>query len=161
MVAHLGGHQPQQVARDAGEQRHIRGEVQAFHQEIEGGFGAGQPELRGGALVHLAIVIARQGTHVKLAAEPAQESLVAQLAWLEIGGEHRPYVERHREAHAGAQREHVDVAVQRHDPAVQQVGHADQLPAQVIDDVDAVVGLHVRRRLVEARGVVVAQVQGR
>ena len=63
------------------------------------------------------------------------------------------------EAFAGVQLEIVDAAFQRHDPAVEQVGGADELAAEVVDDEAAAQRLHVQRRLVEVAVRVVAQVE--
>ena len=61
------------------------------------------------------------------------------------------HVERHLELLAGVQREVVDAALERHDPAVQQILRADALPAEVVDQEHAAVGLELNRRLVELR----------
>ena len=52
---------------------------------------------------------------------------------------------------AGVQRQVVDAALERHDPPVQQVARRDALPAEVVDDEHAAVGLHLHRRFVELR----------
>ena len=61
-------------------------------------------------------------------------------------------LERDAEALAGVQLEVVDPALQRHDPAVEQVGGAHQLAAEVVDDEATAQRLHVQRGLVEVAG---------
>ena len=53
----------------------------------------------------------------------------------------------------------VDAAFEGHDPAVEQVGGADELAAEVVDDEAAAERLHVQGRLVVIARGVVAQVE--
>ncbi len=53
----------------------------------------------------------------------------------------------------------VHAAVQRHDPAVQQIARRHELPSEVVDDEYPVVGLHLHRRGIDAGGFVEAQFQ--
>ena len=78
---------------------------------------------------------------------------------LEVGREAHLDVEGDLELHAVGQREVVDPAVEGHDPAVQQRLGADRLAAEVVDHEDAVVGLHLQRRQVDAVGLLVGQVE--
>ena len=59
----------------------------------------------------------------------------------------------------GVQRQEVDPALERHDPAVQQVARRNPLAAEVVDDEHAAVGLQLDRRLVELGDRVERQVQ--
>ncbi len=59
----------------------------------------------------------------------------------------------------GVQLQIVDAALQRHDPAIEQVGGRDELAAEVVDDEAAAERLHVQRRFVEMAVGVVAQVE--
>ena len=88
------------------------------------------------------------GKHLVLNA--AQERLVHQLGRLDVGGEHRQHQERQVELLARLQREVVDAALERHDPAVQQLARRASLAAEVVDDQHAAVGQHLQRRAVEA-----------
>ena len=67
--------------------------------------------------------------------------------------------EGHLELHAGGQREVIHAAVERDDPAVQQIARREHLAAEVVDDQDAVVGLHLAGRDEDAGGFVEAQFQ--
>ena len=53
----------------------------------------------------------------------------------------------------------VDAAFERADPAVEQRDGGHLLPAEVVDDERAAVGLELQRRLVDLRVVVVHQLQ--
>ena len=59
----------------------------------------------------------------------------------------------------GVQRQEVDAALERHDPAVQQVARRNALAAEVVDDEHAAVGLQLDRRFVELRDRVERQVE--
>ena len=78
-----------------------------------------------------------------------------------IGGEHHEDVERHLKLLAGTQREIVDPAFERHDPAVQQVARRRVLTAEVIDDQHAAVGERLKRRRVEPERLVESKLQRR
>ena len=56
-----------------------------------------------------------------LVGNPAQERLVGERRRIEVRRKHDEHVERHLELLAGVQRQVVDAALERHDPAVQQV----------------------------------------
>ena len=59
----------------------------------------------------------------------------------------------------GRQRQVVDLVLQRDDPAVEQIGGIDALAAEVIEEEEPVIGLHVRRGFVEAQRGAVGQVE--
>src|SRR4029450_4690056 len=64
--------------------------------------------------------------------------------------EHDEQVERNLELLPTGEREEVDAAIERHDPAGQEVERPDALAPEVVDDEKAVVGTHLHRRGVEA-----------
>ena len=89
--------------------------------------------------------------------DPAQERLLDQLLGIDVGRDDQQHVERNRELGPGVQREEVEPLLERHDPAVEQVARRHPLAAEVVDDEDAAVRLHLERRLVElGEGVVLA-----
>ena len=89
----------------------------------------------------------------------AQKGCVHQVFGIEVGGENNQFLERNAESFAGMQLEVVETAFERHDPAVEQVGGADELAAEVVDDEAAAESLQMERRLVEMSCGVVAQVE--
>jgi 4-amino-4-deoxy-L-arabinose transferase-like glycosyltransferase len=94
-----------------------------------------------------------------LVLDAAQERFVGELPWIEVGREDDERLERDGDLDAGAQREEVDAAVQRHDPAVEQVARVDHLAAEVVDDEQAVVGLHLQGRGVVAERALELQLE--
>ena len=96
---------------------------------------------------------------VNLVRDPAQERFVGQRRRIEVRREDGQHVERHLKLLAGVQRQVVDAALERHDPAVQQVLRTHPLAAEVVDQEDAAVGLQLQRRLVELRQRVERQVE--
>jgi hypothetical protein len=53
----------------------------------------------------------------------------------------------------------IDAVFERDDPAVEQVARAHLLPPEVVDQEDAAIGFHLKRRFVIFVHVVVYQVQ--
>src|SRR5919198_128998 len=94
-----------------------------------------------------------------LVRDAAKERFVRQRFRIEVRGEHDEDVERHLEFLAGVQRQVVEAALERHDPAVQQLLRADALPSEVVDEEHAAVGLQLNRRFVELRERVERQVE--
>ena len=88
-----------------------------------------------------------------------EERLVGERARLEVGGEDAQHVERHLELLARVQREVVHAALERHDPAVQQVLGTHALAAEVVHQEHAAVRLQLQRRLVELRDAVEGEIQ--
>ena len=68
-----------------------------------------------------------------LVANAPQERLVDQFVRVEVGREDDQQLERHRELFPGDQREIIDPLFQRHDPAIEQILRADDLPTEVVD----------------------------
>ena len=96
---------------------------------------------------------------VDLVRDPPQEGFVGERLRIQVRGEHDQDVERDFELLARVQRQVVDAAFERDDPPVEQVARADALPPEVVDEEDAAVRFELKRRLVELRDVVEAQVQ--
>src|SRR2546425_185031 len=94
-----------------------------------------------------------------LVGNPAQERLVGQRLRIEVGREHREHVERHLEFLPGVQRQVVDAALERHDPAVEEILRPNSLAAEVVDEEHAAVRLQLNGRLVELRERVEREVE--
>src|SRR4051794_33323809 len=104
-------------------------------------------------------VVGRGALGEHLVADAAQERLVHQIARADVGGERNQRDERQLELLAGLQREIVDAALERHDPAVQQVARRDALPPEVVDHQHAAVGERLQRRPIESRDRQVAELE--
>ena len=89
----------------------------------------------------------------------AQERLVAEIARVEVGGEDHERLEGRGHLAAGHEAEIVDAALHGNDPAVQDLRRSRDLAAEVVDEVDAVVGLYLEGSFVDLGRVVEAQVQ--
>ena len=107
--------------------------------------------LRAGVLEDLQELGARRALRENLVVDAAQERLVDQLVRPDVRREDDQRHEREVELLAGLQREEVDAALERHDPAVQQLARRAGLAAEVVDDEHAAVGDRLHRRAVEAR----------
>ena len=94
-----------------------------------------------------------------LVGNAAQERFVGQRRGIEVGGKHRQHVERHLELLAGVQRQEVHAALERHDPAVEELVGPDALTAEVVHQEHAAVGAQLQRRLVEPRQRVEGEVE--
>jgi hypothetical protein len=68
-----------------------------------------------------AVGLDRRALRQDLVADAAEERLVHQLGRLHVGGEHHQAVERDVELEARGQRQVIDAALERHDPAVEQI----------------------------------------
>ena len=136
-------------------------ELAARPSEVLGGPG-GQPDAVGVAdpaqdLVE-GVVGDRRDQHLRL--DATEERLVAQRLGLEVGREHDLGVEGDVELHAVIEHEVVALAVEGHDPAVEQgLGRQVRLAAEVVDHQDPVVGLHLHRGHVGAAVALVLQVE--
>ena len=78
-----------------------------------------------------------------LVADAAQEGFVNQALGVEVGGENNQLVEGDFELHAGVHGHEIDLPVEVDDPAVQEALWVHLLAAEVIDDKETVVGLHL------------------
>src|SRR5262249_35916815 len=92
-----------------------------------------------------------------LVVNAAEEGFIGQIVGVEVCGEDHHHFERDLELHAVLQRQVIDAAVEGHDPAVEQVARGDKLAAEVVDEEDTVVGLHLERRGVDTGGFIEAQ----
>src|SRR2546430_1847068 len=110
-------------------------------------------------LEDLVVLLDRRRLDADLVANAAEERLIDQVGRIEVRREDDEHVERDLDLLAGVQREVVDALLERNDPAVEEVFRRDALPAEVVDHEDAAVRLHLERRLVELRGLVVDEVE--
>src|SRR5260370_6206730 len=99
------------------------------------------------------------GVDENLVVDSAEEGFVRQIARLQVGRKHHHQLERDLEFHAISQHQVVHAPVQWNDPAVQEVSRRHQLAAEVVDDENAIVGLHLQRRGINTGGLVQAQLQ--
>ena len=88
-----------------------------------------------------------------------EERLVHERRGPQVRREDEQHGERQLELLAGLQREVVDAALERHDPAVEKLTRLDLLPAEVVDDQHAAVRRGLHRRVVEPGCRVVAQLE--
>src|SRR3990170_7890742 len=86
-----------------------------------------------------------------LVPDAPEEGLVAQLRWRQVGREHQQHIERYFYALPGLEAQVVPAPVHRDDPAVEELPWLYDLPAEVVDDEDAAIGLHLQGRDVELR----------
>ena len=103
-------------------------------------------------------LIVGTGADVDLVVDPPEEGLVAQPSRVEVRGEHDLHLEGHFELPA-VQRQVVDLAVQRHDPAIEERIRGHGLSTEVVDDQDAAVRLHLQGCEVDAGVAVELQVE--
>ena len=97
--------------------------------------------------------------YLDLVADAPQKGLVHQVAGLEVGGKDDEHLKGDLDLEPGVQRQIVVAFLQRHHPAVEQVAGAHLLPAKVVDEEHAAVGLHLERCLIVLGDVVPHQVQ--
>ena len=88
---------------------------------------------------------------------PAEERLVHERGGLQVRGEHEQHGKWQLELLPGLQREVVHAALERDDPAVEELARLDLLAAEVVDDQHAAVRDGLYRRVVEPGCRVVAQ----
>src|SRR6202030_3752662 len=89
----------------------------------------------------------------------AQERLIAQAFRLKIGGEDEEGLERDRHFPAGLEAQIIDVPLHRNDPSIEDLGRTGLLTAEVIDEINAIVGLELEGRVVDFGVLVEAQIQ--
>src|SRR5690349_21711304 len=94
-----------------------------------------------------------------LVGNPAQKRFISELHWIEVRGEDGQHVERHLELLSRMQGQVVEAALERHDPAVQQVLRTHPLTTEVVHQEDAAIGLELQRRFVEARQRIESQIE--
>src|SRR5215471_11263131 len=113
------------------------------------------------ALENLLEDVGRYVLHQHLGLNATQERFVGQFVRVEVGREHHHELERHLELHAGGEGEVIDAPVEGDDPAIEQFARGEHLAAEVVDDQDAVVRLHLRGRDEHFCGLVEPQFQHR
>ncbi len=89
----------------------------------------------------------------------AQERFVDEILRLDVGRKDHQRHERQIELLPRLQRQEVDAAFERHDPAVQQLARRARLPAEIVDDQHAAVGDRLHGRPVEPHRRAVAQLE--
>src|SRR5580698_1267046 len=87
----------------------------------------------------------RHRSKVDLSLDPAQESLVSQRAWIQVRGKHHARLEWNLDLTSSGHGQVVDFAIERNNPAVQQLLRTKTLASKVVDDEEAVVGFHLHR----------------
>src|SRR5208337_4116402 len=92
--------------------------------------------------------------HQHLGLDAAQEGFIGQVVRIHVGGEDHHQLEGHLEFHTRCQGQVIHAAVERHYPAVEKFARRHHLAAEVVDDQDAVVGLHLKRRDETAGGFI-------
>ena len=81
-----------------------------------------------------------------LVVDAAEKRFVHQFGRSDVRGEHDEHHEGQLEFLTGLERQEVDAALERHDPAVQQVARRAPLTAEIVDDQNAAVGNCLDRR---------------
>src|SRR5437762_9159754 len=114
---------------------------------------------RADALEDLVVLLDRRSLDPDLVTDAPEERLVDEVGRVEVRREDDEHVERDLDLLTGVQREVVDALLERHDPSVEEVLGRDPLPAEVVDHEDPAVRLHLERRLVELRHLVVDEVE--
>src|SRR5438093_13273264 len=114
---------------------------------------------RAHALEDLLVLRDRRRLDADLVADAPQERLVDEVSRIEVRREDDEHVEGDLDLLAGMQREVIDALLERDDPPVEKVFWRNALTSEVVDHEDAAVGLHLERRLVELRGLVVDEVE--
>ena len=94
-----------------------------------------------------------------LVLDAPQECLVAQVLGAQVRRKHQERFKRHRHLAARHEAQIVHAPLHRHNPAVQHFGRSGQLPAEIVNQVDSVVGLQLEGRFVDLRRFVIAQVE--
>ena len=151
---------PSEVARMAGQQRHVAPPVQLLDDVIDQAAVVGDRACSAQTRCQICLYSSGSiGQELDLVAEAAQESLVGDVLRAQVGREHEDQVERHLEVMAPARHERVLPRVHRHDPAVEQHGRLDALAAEVVDQQEAVVGLELDWRGVGPRRAVELQLE--
>src|SRR5258708_3711543 len=97
--------------------------------------------------------------HQHLVLNSAQKGFIAQALWTQVRREHKERFKGHRDLAAASKSQVVDPAFHRNNPSVQNLRRRGFLPSEVIDQVNPVVRLHLKRRVVNLRSFIEAQIQ--
>ena len=87
----------------------------------------------------------RRVRQLHLVADASEKRVVGELPRREVRREEDERIEQHFDRLSGVQREVVDATFERADPAIQQRDGRSLLPAEVVDDERATVGLELER----------------
>src|SRR5437763_9121683 len=116
---------------------------------------------RGDAAEYLVEGVLVDRLNENLVVDASQEGFVRQIVGVKVRGEDNQHFKWNLKLHAILQGKIIDAPVERNDPAVEQIARRNELAAEVIDEEDAVVRLHLQWGGVDARGFVQAQFQHR
>ena len=94
-----------------------------------------------------------------LVLQAAHEGVFGEIAEREVGAEDDYEFERNFKSGAGPERKNVFAAIEGNDPAVQKLAGCDALAAEVVNQQDPVVGLHLQGRGTHAGNLVHAGIQ--
>src|SRR5215471_608615 len=129
-----------QVARMTATQRNVPGLMPPVHQVLDR-LGVERNALLPAAVLEDGQKLSgRRPLRKNLVLDAAQERLVDQRAGLQVGREHDENIEWQLDLLSAGQRQEVDAALERNDPAVQQLSRRVLLPAEVVNPQDAAVG---------------------
>ncbi len=117
-------------------------------EEFDDGGIVGEPPLLATAAKDLLIHRARRIRHMDLETDASEEGVVHQLPRFEVRREDDERIEGEREFLPRVKGEVIHALLQRDDPPVEQVAWAHELTAEIVEDEDAAVGLHLWRCLV-------------
>src|SRR5439155_18385269 len=146
------------VARVAGAQADVLRAVD--RQDLRHRLGAVLDVLpRAHPLEDLLVLRDRRRLDTDLVSDASEEGLVDEVGGIEVRREDDEHVERDLDLLAGVQRQVVHALLERDDPPVEKILRRDALTSEVVDHEDATVRLHLERRLVELRGLVVDEVE--
>ena len=121
------------------EPRMIGGKLQAHlflhhvHDEVEHVVAQRKALARALSLEDGPVVLQVRRAHLDLVGKAAQERGIHKVFRLQVCGEDHQFLKRNTDGLAGVQLEIVNAALQRNNPAIEQIGGAHQLPAEVVD----------------------------
>src|SRR6185503_5879531 len=109
----------------------------------------GDPLVLADATEDLGEFLRRRRLDLDLVLDAPQERLIHQGRVRAVRREHEQHVERDLDLAAIGRRQEVDVAVERDDPAVEELIGRGALAAEVVDEENAAARLHLERRFVD------------
>lgn len=110
----------------------IKDRVGKFHEVFAGFFDENVVE-----------VLEAWGRDFDFVGETAEECRVHEVFWIEVSGEDEEFLEWDGEGFSSVEAHEVDAAFEGDDPTVEEVGGADELASEVIDDEATAESLHV------------------
>src|SRR5579862_4256131 len=99
--------------------------------------------------------------HEHFVLNPAQEGFVSQLVGFEVGGKDQECLKRNCHFPAAEKFQVVHAPFHGNDPAIEHLGGTAQLASEVVNQINAVVGLQLVGCIVDLRGRIVVQIQHR